>query len=87
MTKYRMSKTPFIVFFVLALAACSSSQLFVDDAYHWPEKTNTGTTAISTENSAPAAATGTSAPGNSSSAATLEYISVQDTTITVRIKR
>ena len=81
-----MSKTPFIVFFVLALTACSSSQLFVDDAYHWPENTNTGTTAISTENSAPAA-TGTSAAGNSSSGTTLEYISVQDTTITVRIKR
>lgn len=85
-----MSKYRFIVFFgALILTACAS-QAPLDDAYHWMDKAEQ--MAAAAAQTAQQSATSTSTSTSSTSSATptapsLEYTNVQDTTITVRIKR
>ena len=71
-----MAKVKYIVFlFTLVLAGGSTTQpLCIDDAYHWQDKTPTTQTTPSSEAPAP-------------SSPSLEYVNVQDTTVTVRINR
>ena len=76
-----MKRLSYIVSCVLGLTACgSTSTIAVDDAYIWPDKTASVTT--------PAATTATLVVNEPvSTGPTLEYTNIQDTTITVRIKR
>jgi len=62
---------------LLALAAChTTSQAPLDDAYYWPDKS------VHTEHSE------SSTPGASSTPSIpIEYTNVQDTTVTIKIKR
>ena len=75
---------------VLGLSACGVNHLMIDDAYHWEEKSS-----YKVQPSTPAV---NSTPGSSSQPSNLtqssepnepvlEFLNVQDTTITVRIKR
>lgn len=65
---------------LLALTAChTTSQAPLDDAYYWPDKSASTTTSNPT--SLP---TGEGQGGVSSS---IEYTNVQDTTVTIKIKR
>ena len=68
---------------VLALAAChTTSQAPLDDAYYWPDKS------VYTEHSESSASSASSAPSASSpSSSSIEYTNVQDTTVTIKIKR
>lgn len=76
-----MKRLSYIVCCVLGLTACgSTSTIAVDDAYIWPDKT----TPVSTPAATPAAEV-VNEPV--STGPTLEYTNIQDTTITVRIKR
>ena len=80
MGKYRV-----IVFlFALGLISCASNQVPLDDAYYWPDKsavsTNTQTTTTTTT-------TQTTANSVKQQAPSVEFISVKDTTVTVKIKR
>ena len=77
-----MAKVKYIVFlFALVLAGCSTTQpLCIDDAYHWQDKTPTTQTTPSTQNTPSSEAPAPSSPS-------LEYVNVQDTTVTVRINR
>lgn len=80
-----MRKTCFILF-AFILTACAS-QVPLDDAYHWPDKTaKTGTTETQ---SAPAGQPVEAAQPTQTSPTrpTMEIISAQDTTITIKIKR
>ena len=76
-----MKRLSYIVCCVLGLTACgSTSTIAVDDAYIWPDKTTLVTN--------PAATPATVVADEPVSAGpTLENTNVQDTTITVRIKR
>jgi hypothetical protein len=59
---------------LLALAAChTTSQAPLDDAYYWPDKS------VHTEHSESSASSAPSIP--------IEYTNVQDTTVTIKIKR
>lgn len=76
-----MKRLSYIVCCVLGLTACgSTSTIAVDDAYIWPDKT----ASVSTPSSTPATVV---ADEPVSTGPTLEYTNIQDTTITVRIKR
>ena len=76
-----MKRLSYIVCCVLGLAACgSTSTIAVDDAYIWPDKTTPVTTPAATPATVVADEPVSTGP-------TLEYTNVQDTTITVRIKR
>lgn len=76
-----MKRLSYIVCCVLGLTACGlTSTIAVDDAYIWPDKT----ASVSTPASTPAAEV-VNEPV--STGPTLEYTNIQDTTITVRIKR
>ena len=71
------------------LTACAS-QAPLDDAYHWMDKAEQ--MAAAAAQTAQQSSTSTSTSTSSTSSATptapsLEYTNVQDTTITVRIKR
>lgn len=79
--------------FIIGMSACSTVQLPpVDDAYHWPDKApqivsvtpNTSKYSESSESSE------SSKPSESSEipvSPRMEYVNVQDTTITVRIRK
>ena len=59
---------------LFALAAChTTSQAPLDDAYYWPDKS------VHTEHSESSTSSDTSTP--------IEYTNVQDTTVTIKIKR
>ncbi len=63
-----------------ALAAChTTSQAPLDDAYYWPDKS---VHTEHSESSAPSASSATSVPSTP-----IEYTNVQDTTVTIKIKR
>lgn len=80
-----MKRLSYIVCCVLGLTACgSTSTIAVDDAYIWPDKTTPVTTPAATPATTPATAV---ADEPVSTGPTLEYTNIQDTTITVRIKR
>ena len=73
------------------LTACAS-QAPLDDAYHWMNKAEqmAAAAAQTAQQSAPATRSSSSTSSTSSTTPTapsLEYTNVQDTTITVRIKR
>lgn len=73
-------------FLLLAfLSACSSTHFTVDDAYHWDDNRSAAAT---TETSSGSTGS-TSIPSGETrgEAPSLEYTNIQDTTITVRIKR
>ena len=70
------------------LASCSSLQLSVDDAYHWEEKMKGASRACSpSQPSLPSTPSTPSEPIEVKSEPVLEFVNVQDTTVTVRIKR
>ena len=72
-------------FFLLAfLSACSSTHFTVDDAYHWEDNRSAAATA---ETSSGSESLTSSSSSSSSTSPTIEYTNIQDTTITVRIKR
>ncbi|MBQ3632741.1 MAG: hypothetical protein IJP45_05795 [Paludibacteraceae bacterium] len=78
-----MKQLLYIVFPALVLTGCASSRAPLDDAYYWPDGRQQEEYAVqpSPESSPdPAASAGSTAPS-------VEYISVQDTTVTVKIKR
>ena len=73
------------------LTACAS-QAPLDDAYHWMDKAEqmAATAAQTAQQSATSTSSSSSSSSTSSATPTapsLEYTNVQDTTITVRIKR
>ena len=73
------------------LTACAS-QAPLDDAYHWMDKAEQMAAAAAQTAQQSATSTSSSSSSSSTSSATpaapsLEYTNVQDTTITVRIKR
>ena len=79
-----MTKKIYIVLLVLGLAGCKTTQAPpIDDAYYWPDQStpSTPTTQITPNTpNTPSSPTTPAAP-------TMEIVSQQDTTITVRIKR
>ncbi|MBQ7439236.1 MAG: hypothetical protein IJV28_04630 [Paludibacteraceae bacterium] len=72
------------------LTACAS-QAPLDDAYHWMDKAEQMAAAAAQTAQQSATSTSTSSSSSTSAATptapSLEYTNVQDTTITVRIKR
>ena len=68
----------------LGLAACASQQKApIDDAYYWPDQSMQHAPHATENNPA-------SFPieeGQGGTSATIEYTNVQDTTVTIRIKR
>lgn len=69
-------------FLLLAfLSACSSTHFTVDDAYHWDDNRSAAATAETPSGSE------SSTSSSSLTSPTIEYTNIQDTTITVRIKR
>ena len=65
---------------LFALTAChTTSQAPLDDAYYWPDKS------VHTEHSESSASSASIA--SSALSPSIEYINVQDTTVTIRIKR
>ena len=73
-------------FLLLAfLSACSSTHFTVDDAYHWDDNRSAAAT---TETSSGSTGSISIPSGETrSEAPSLEFTNIQDTTITVRIKR
>jgi hypothetical protein len=69
-----MTKKIFILSLVLGLTACAT-QAPLDDAYYWPDK--------HVKSVQPAQDTNSPAPATPS----IEYTNIQDTTVTVRIKK
>lgn len=70
---------------VVVLTACSTTQQVpIDDVYYWPAAQETGQ---STQNnpSTPSTPSNPSNPSNQNSS-TIEYVNVQDTTVTIRVK-
>ena len=77
------------ILFTLGLCACSSTQQLppIDDAYYWAEKTTnpspvTDNPSPVTDNPSPVTVT----PSKPSGPA-IEYSNIQDTTVTIRIKK
>jgi len=70
------------------LTACAS-QAPLDDAYHWMDKAEqmAAAAAQTAQQSAPSTSSSSSTSSATPTAPSLEYTNVQDTTITVRIKR
>ncbi len=65
---------------LFALAAChTTSQAPLDDAYYWPDKS------VHTEHSESSTPSASSAPSTPSTP--IEYTNIQDTTVTIKIKR
>lgn len=74
----RLGRVGVGILFVLNLSSCGSTATIpiVDDAYYWPEKVvETPAPPLSPEQIQPAPKTN------------LEYVTVQDTTVTIRIKK
>ena len=69
---------------LLALAACHTTlQAPLDDAYYWPDK-SVQTTTTPSNNAKQAEGSNSQTPSNN---AVVEYTNVQDTTVTIKIKR
>ena len=69
---------------LLALTAChTTSQAPLDDAYYWPDK-SVQTTTTPSNNAKQAEGSNSQTPSNN---AVVEYTNVQDTTVTIKIKR
>ena len=79
-----MKRLAYIVLFVLGLTACgTTSDIPLDDAYIWPDK-ETSTPISANEDNTPATE---AVEKTELQTPTLEFTNVQDTTITVKIKR
>lgn len=63
-------------FLSVVLTACGVNQLPIDDAYYWPDKSAPSTTTIQTTQITPTTPT-----------TPIEYTSVTDTVVTIRIKK
>jgi hypothetical protein len=69
-------------FLLVVLTACGVNQLPIDDAYYWPDKSAPSTTTIQTTPTTqitPITPTTPTTP--------IEYTSVTDTVVTIRIKK
>lgn len=83
-----MAKVKYILsLFALALVGCSSMQLYVDDAYHWEDKTPSSSKTQTTPKTQSSQNTPVSPETPAPETPTLEFLNVQDTTVTVRINR
>lgn len=82
-----MTKNLYIGIMALALAGCSSMQLYVDDAYHWEDKTPSSSKTQTTPKTQSSQNTPSTPETPAPETPTLEYLNVQDTTVTVRINR
>lgn len=89
-----MTRRPVILsLLALALTGCSSMQLYVDDAYHWEDKTSSSSKTSSSlkTQTTPKTQSSQNTPVSPETPAqttpTLELLNVQDTTVTVRINR
>ena len=92
MGKYRV----IVILFALGLISCASNQVPLDDAYYWPDKSavssNTPTTTITTtitttQTTHTVQTVQTTSNSVKQQAPSVEFISVKDTTVTVKIKR
>jgi hypothetical protein len=88
MGKYRV----IVILFALGLISCASNQVPLDDAYYWPDKSavssNTPTTTTTTTQTTHTVQTvQTESNSVKQQAPSVEFISVKDTTVTVKIKR
>lgn len=77
----------------LTLSACNANRIAIDDAYHWEKKSTykvhpraQEVTNTTSEPSEPIRSNESSQP-NEPGGPILEYVNVQDTTITVRVIR
>ena len=66
-------------FLLVVLTACGVNQLPIDDAYYWPDKSAPSTTTIQTTPTTQITPTTPTTP--------IEYTSVTDTVVTIRIKK
>lgn len=83
-----MAKVKYILsLFALALTGCSSMQLYVDDAYHWEDKTPSSSKTQTTPKTQSSQNTPSTPETPAPETPTLEFLNVQDTTVTVRINR
>lgn len=82
-----MTKNLYIGIMALALVGCSSMQLYVDDAYHWEDKTSSSSKTQTTPKTQSSQNTPSTPETPAPETPTLEYLNVQDTTVTVRINR
>lgn len=83
-----MAKVKYILsLFALALTGCSSMQLYVDDAYHWEDKTPSSSKTQTTPKTQSSQNTPSTPETPAQTTPTLEFLNVQDTTVTVRINR
>ena len=82
-----MTKNLYIGIMALALTGCSSMQLYVDDAYHWEDKTSSSSKTQTAPKTQSSQNTPVSPETPAPETPTLEYLNVQDTTVTVRINR
>ena len=81
-----MSKKPYIVLLISAafFAACSTANSIpIDDAYYSPQ-VESPASATATPSSSSSQSSASSA--SSASSPSIEYLNVQDTTVTIRIK-
>lgn len=75
-----MTKRIYMVLMVLGLVACkTTSKVPIDDAYYWPSQT-TQTTQTAPNNTP-------TIQNTPPASEPIEYVNVQDTTVTIRIKR
>ena len=87
-----MTRHLYIVLFALGLAGCASQQPPLDDAYYYPDKKAVAAPATETAQTAEAKPTAQTATASQTAqiqqaSPSMEFINVQDTTVTVRIKR
>ena len=90
MGKYRV----IVILFALGLISCASNQVPLDDAYYWPDKSavssNTPTTTITTtttQTTHTVQTVQTTSNTVKQQDPLVEFITVKDTTVTVKIKR
>ena len=83
MGKYRV----IVILFALWLISCASNQVPLDDAYYWPDKSVVSTNTQTTTTTTTTTTTQTTANSVKQQAPSVEFISVKDTTVTVKIKR
>ena len=83
MGKYRV-----IVFlFALGLISCASNQVPLDDAYYWPDKSAVVTNTQTTTTTQTMTTTQTTTTTATTQKPLVEFLSVKDTTVTVKIMR
>ena len=79
---YRLLAVGLTALAVLFASCHTSSQVPMDDAYYWPDRTIQHAS-HTTENNPASLPTGEGQGG----ASAIEYTNIQDTTVTIRIKR